>query len=261
MDHRQVWRLESLGDGGHRLAGQGGPRPPQGDLPDHSRLRPPCPGSQRWSLSQLLSPLQEDRWTTHRPQPLDPAWGSLSSVGGVTAAPRAPRTWGRPSPGTLVLRPAHPEPGRRLDAGAAPGRCGPSSCGGAGCPVLPPRPGSLASCQLSDPNLRLALSGIPFGSCYQSRLSRTSNQRPRNTQQGVTESTRVLPSGRRAVCAVCQLLHRARRCDPVGCNLPGSSVHGDAPGQNTGVGCPLQGSSQPRDGTQVSRIAGGFSTS
>ena len=25
-------------------------------------------------------------------------------------------------------------------------------------------------------------------------------------------------------------------CDPVGCNLPGSSVHGDSPGKNTGVG-------------------------
>ena len=26
-------------------------------------------------------------------------------------------------------------------------------------------------------------------------------------------------------------------CDPLYCRLPGSSVHGDSPGQNTGVGC------------------------
>ena len=26
-------------------------------------------------------------------------------------------------------------------------------------------------------------------------------------------------------------------CDPIGCSLPGSSVHGDSPGKNTGVGC------------------------
>ena len=41
--------------------------------------------------------------------------------------------------------------------------------------------------------------------------------------------------------------------------LPGSSVHGDALGKNTGVGCramPPRGSSQPRDWTQVSHIAG-----
>ena len=40
-------------------------------------------------------------------------------------------------------------------------------------------------------------------------------------------------------------------CDPMDCSLPGSSVHGDSPGKNTGVGChallqrifPTQGSS------------------
>ena len=26
-------------------------------------------------------------------------------------------------------------------------------------------------------------------------------------------------------------------CDPMGCNLPGSSVHGGSPGKNAGVGC------------------------
>ena len=37
-------------------------------------------------------------------------------------------------------------------------------------------------------------------------------------------------------------------CGPVDCNLPDSSVHGDSPGRNTGVGYHvlLQGSSQPR---------------
>ena len=44
--------------------------------------------------------------------------------------------------------------------------------------------------------------------------------------------------------------------------LPGSSIHGDSPGKNNGVGChaPLQESSQPRDQTQVSHIAGGLFT-
>ena len=47
-------------------------------------------------------------------------------------------------------------------------------------------------------------------------------------------------------------------CDPMACSLPGSSVHGNSPGKNTGVGCQAtsRGSSQPRDQTQVSHIAG-----
>ena len=91
-------------------------------------------------------------------------------------------------------------------------------------------------------------------------------------------------------------------CDPMGCSPPGSSVHGDSPGRNTGVGCysllqiiftteglnpgllhckqilnclshqespwilewvayPFsRGSSQPRNRTRVSCIAGGFFT-
>ena len=46
------------------------------------------------------------------------------------------------------------------------------------------------------------------------------------------------------------------------CSLPGSSVHGDSPGKNNGVDCHalVQGSSQFRDWTQVSHIAGGFFT-
>ena len=42
--------------------------------------------------------------------------------------------------------------------------------------------------------------------------------------------------------------------DPMDCSPPGSSVPGDSPGKNTGVGCHalLQGSSQPRDWAQVS---------
>ena len=42
------------------------------------------------------------------------------------------------------------------------------------------------------------------------------------------------------------------------CSPPGSTLHGDSPGKNTGVGCHalLQGISQPRDQTQVSHIAG-----
>ena len=47
------------------------------------------------------------------------------------------------------------------------------------------------------------------------------------------------------------------------CSPPGSSVHGDAPGKNTGVGChfPSRGYSRPRDRILVSCTAGGFFTS
>ena len=40
-------------------------------------------------------------------------------------------------------------------------------------------------------------------------------------------------------------------CDPLDCSPPGSPVHGDSPGKNTGVGsyALLQGSSQPRSPT------------
>ena len=50
--------------------------------------------------------------------------------------------------------------------------------------------------------------------------------------------------------------------DPVDCSPPGSSVHEDSPGKNTGVGCHAssRGSSQPRDQTRVSSIAGEFFT-
>ena len=63
-----------------------------------------------------------------------------------------------------------------------------------------------------------------------------------------------------ALCLVaqwCPTLHA-----PMDCNPPGSSVHGDSPGRNTGVGCHalLRGSSWPRDWTQLSRIAGGLFT-
>ena len=47
-------------------------------------------------------------------------------------------------------------------------------------------------------------------------------------------------------------------CDPLDYSPPGTSVRGDSPGKNTGVGS--WGSSQPRDQTQVSCIADRFFT-
>ena len=46
-------------------------------------------------------------------------------------------------------------------------------------------------------------------------------------------------------------------CDPMDCSPPGSSVHGDSPGKNTGVGCHalLQGSSQSRDRIHISYVS------
>jgi len=40
------------------------------------------------------------------------------------------------------------------------------------------------------------------------------------------------------MCRVCLVAHLCLTlCDPMDCSLPGSSVHGDSPGKNTGVGC------------------------
>ena len=51
-------------------------------------------------------------------------------------------------------------------------------------------------------------------------------------------------------------------CNPIDCSLPGSSVHGESPGKVLEwVAMPSsRGSSQPRDRTQVSHIAGRFFT-
>ena len=51
--------------------------------------------------------------------------------------------------------------------------------------------------------------------------------------------------------------------DPMDYSPPGSSVHGDSPGQNTGVVALLfsRVSSRPRNLTRVACIAGGFFTS
>ena len=60
------------------------------------------------------------------------------------------------------------------------------------------------------------------------------------------------------LCLVAQSC--ATLCDPMDCSPPSSSVHGDSPGKNTGVGVMpfCRGSSQSRDQTQVSHIVGGF---
>ena len=64
----------------------------------------------------------------------------------------------------------------------------------------------------------------------------------------------------RATLYVCSQSVMSKLCDPMDCSPPGSSVRGDSPDKNTEVGCHalLQGSSQPRNQTQVSRIAAGF---
>ena len=64
------------------------------------------------------------------------------------------------------------------------------------------------------------------------------------------------------LCLVAQLC--LTPCDSMDCNPAGSSVHGDSPGKNTGVGSlyPFsRGSSRLRNWTGVSCIAGRFLTS
>ena len=63
------------------------------------------------------------------------------------------------------------------------------------------------------------------------------------------------------LCLVAQLC--SNLCNTMDCSPPGSSVHWDSPGKNTGVSCHAllqRSSSKPRDQTQVSRIAGRFFT-
>ena len=68
------------------------------------------------------------------------------------------------------------------------------------------------------------------------------------------------------MCAVlCVAQSCPTLCDPKDWSLPDSHVQGDSPGKNPGVGLhaphpPHRVSSQPRDGTQVSCIPGGFFT-
>ena len=59
----------------------------------------------------------------------------------------------------------------------------------------------------------------------------------------------------KSVLALCLLAQSCPTlCQPMDCNLPGASIHGDSPGRNTWVGCHalLQGFSQPRDRTHHS---------
>ena len=53
---------------------------------------------------------------------------------------------------------------------------------------------------------------------------------------GVSDRDRA---GKWGVCQSVKVLARSRLtlCDPMDCGPPGSSVHGDSPGKNTGVGC------------------------
>ena len=66
----------------------------------------------------------------------------------------------------------------------------------------------------------------------------------------------LLPSAFSMPCLVTQSC--LTLCNPMDCSPPGSSVHGDSPGKNTGVGCHalLQGIFP----TQVSCVAGRFFT-
>ena len=52
--------------------------------------------------------------------------------------------------------------------------------------------------------------------------------------------------------------HRVQLCDPMDCSPPGFSVHGNSPGENTGVGCPahLQGIFLTQGLNRVSYVSG-----
>ena len=49
-------------------------------------------------------------------------------------------------------------------------------------------------------------------------------------QNSLTKTLKNLSQNMHCMCVL-------QSCDPMDCSLPGSSVHGDFPGKNTGVGC------------------------
>ena len=98
------------------------------------------------------------------------------------------------------------------------------------------------------------------------KLSQSSNNAQSGGESKVrccNEQHRKGTGNVRSVCAVLCLVAQSWPilCDRMDCSPPGFSAHGDSPG-NTGVGChpSSRSSSQPRDQTQVSHIAGGFFT-
>ena len=81
-----------------------------------------------------------------------------------------------------------------------------------------------------------------------------------NEFQVLLSSVTCLPSY--PICAVLSRLVVSDSLGPHNCSLPGSSVHGDSPGKNTGLGCHflLQGIFPTQGWSQVSYIAGRFFT-
>ena len=67
---------------------------------------------------------------------------------------------------------------------------------------------------------------------------------------------------RELCCAVLNRSVVSNSCDPMDCSLPASSLHGDSPGKNAGVGCHalLQGIFPTQRLNSVFRTAGGFLT-
>ena len=64
-------------------------------------------------------------------------------------------------------------------------------------------------------------------------LEATSSTIPPRTSGGTRDPGNTLISD--GVCCLFQPCPTL--CDPMDCSPPGSSVHGDSPGKNTGVGC------------------------
>ena len=80
----------------------------------------------------------------------------------------------------------------------------------------------------------------------------------------VRERAELYPVGSPSCTVLCWVPQSCPAlCSPMDCSLPGSSVLGDSPGKNIGVGSLflLQGSPQPRNQTRVPCIAGGSFTS
>ena len=66
-------------------------------------------------------------------------------------------------------------------------------------------------------------------------LPQTEKQNPTHSFKNKSKRVKLKIHSCAVLCLIAQSCPTL--CDPMDCSLPGSSVHGDSPGKNTGVGC------------------------
>ena len=99
-----------------------------------------------------------------------------------------------------------------------------------------PLPPAQATWELQDSTYQVREVGplTIFPTCFQTGSRSEQKQGQPHIKLTITEM-----NPRFLICAVLCLVAQScpTLCDPMDCSPPGSSVHGDSPGKNTGVGC------------------------